>query len=260
MIRHIDDRKLIDEQKLCRSRLGRKILSYLQAYGTGYDFCRFYLNDGGSVILLINSTMLIDGDSFEKEELQSFVHMYRPFRIEGSSVGIELLYGIDGYRKLHRTAFRLTPDEYPDIDETQIDTAPSLDDVYTILAEGFPNLLDYPMWLTDVSHRVRHGISRVFCYKGSTTASVIYDINGFVLVGQVATKASARGSGYARTLLKWLAAQLEKEGKIALLDALDTRASFYREIGFEVYSDEYVLERIDDNNESAVKGKLNIND
>ena len=28
---------------------------------------------------------------------------------------------------------------------------PKLQDVYGILQEGFPNLLDYPIWLTDVS-------------------------------------------------------------------------------------------------------------
>ena len=46
----------------------------------------------------------------------------------------------------------------------------------------------------------------------------------------------------------------------AYLNALDTRESFYREIGFEVNASEYVLEKIDNKNESAEKGKLNTND
>ena len=53
---------------------------------------------------------------------------------------------------------------------------------------------------------------------------------------------------------------LSQQGKTAFLNALDTRESFYREIGFEPYESEYVLERIDDRNESAVKGKLSTND
>ena len=154
----------------------------------------------------------------------------------------------------------LTGDKNIDVDENDIEFDPPLDEVYEILSEGFPNLLEYPLWLTDTSHRVRHGISRVLVYKNSTTASIVYDIDGTVLVGQVATRLSARGSGYARKFLKWLACYLEKQNKTAYLNALDTRESFYREIGFEVNASEYVLEKIDNKNESAEKGKLNTND
>lgn len=257
MIRHIENADAIDKEKLLKTCCGRKILSYLQAYGTGFDFCRFFVNDTGSVMLLINSTLLITGEHFERDELLAFADMNRPFRIEGSDKAIELLTGIDGYQKLHRTIFRLKADENSSVDESDINFQPKLDDVYRILSEGFPNLLDYQLWLADTSHRVRHGLSRVFSYKDATTASIVYDIDGYVLVGQVATKISARGSGYARVFLNWLADYLSKQNKTAFLYALDTRESFYREIGFEVHNDEYVLERTDDKNESVEKGKLN---
>lgn len=60
----------------------------------------------------------------------------------------------------------------------------------------------------------------LFVYKNSTTASIVYDIDGTVLVGQIATRLSARGSGYARKFLKWLACYLEKQNKTAYLNAL----------------------------------------
>ena len=50
---------MINKEKLLSTCCGRKILSYLQAYGTGYDFCRFFINDSNSVFLLINSALLI---------------------------------------------------------------------------------------------------------------------------------------------------------------------------------------------------------
>lgn len=257
MIRHVEDAGLIDKNNLTETCCGRRILSYLHAYGTGYDFCRFFVNDSGGVILLINSTMLVVGKEFEREELVTFAQMNRPFRIEGSDCAIEILTGIDGYKRLHRTIFKLKSDNMSVIDKQDINFDPKLDDVYEILTEGFPNLLDYKLWLADTSHRVRHGISRVFTYKGATTASITYDMNGFVLISQVATKISARGSGYARIFLKWLADYVEKQNKTAFLYALDTRESFYREIGFEVYNDEYVLERTDKEDGNAEKGKLN---
>lgn len=260
MICRINDVNDIDCKILAETHLGKKILSYLKAYGTDYEFCRFYGDKAGSVLLIINSTLLVSGGSFEKEELCGFAAMHQPFRIEGDQNAIKLLSDMEGYRKLHRTWFRLTVDENIDVDENDIEFNPPLDEVYEILSEGFPNLLEYPLWLTDTSHRIRHGISRVFVYKNSTTASIVYDIDGSVLVGQVATRLSARGSGYARKFLKWLAFYLKKQNKTAYLSALDTRESFYREIGFEITANEYVLEKINNKNESAEKGKLNTDD
>ena len=260
MIRHIDDPSLLDRKKLAETCAGRRIISYLDAYGMSYDFCRFYQSEKGCVILFVNATMLLSGEEFERDELRSFVHLYRPFRIEGSQQGIDLINGIEGYRHLHRNLFKLISADEGGITDSEVDMNPSLDDIYAILAEGFPNLLDYPMWLADTSHRIRHGISRVMCYNKTTTASIVYDIDGYVLVGQVATKTAARGKGFARQLLKWLAYRLAQENKTAILYALDTRESFYREIGFELYNSEYVLERIDEKNESAVKGTLTVND
>ncbi len=85
---------------------------------------------------------------------------------------------------------------------------------------------------------------------------MVFDIGNEVLIGQVATKLSARGSGYAREFLKWLAYFLNNLGKRAFLLALDIRVSFYREIGFREIETEIVLERIDIEKESIFKGIL----
>ena len=58
MIRRISDRNDIDCKALSKTHLGKKMLSYLEAYGTDYDFCRFYVNESGSVLLIINSTAI----------------------------------------------------------------------------------------------------------------------------------------------------------------------------------------------------------
>ena len=260
MIRQVTDKAEINCKKLLETCAGKRLLSNLEAYGTDYDFCRFYISDSDSVLLFMNDTLLISGDGFEKDELTGFAGIHTPFRIEGNQKAIGMLSDLSGYRSLHRTLFKLVPDSNIQIDENDIERSPKLDDVYGILSEGFPNLIDFSLWLADTSHRVRHNISQVFVYRKSTTASVVYDIDNTVLIGQVATKISARGSGYARKFLKWIAQYLSQQGKTAFLNALDTRESFYREIGFEPYESEYVLERIDDRNESAVKGKLSTND
>ena len=67
---------------------------------------------------------------------------------------------------------------------------------------------------------------------------------------------SPRGSGYAREFLKWLAKFFNGLGKRAYLLALDVRVSFYQEIGFREVEQEIVLERIDVEKDSVMKGKL----
>ena len=258
MIRLIENPENISYELLKKSCCGRRMLSYLNAYGTGYDFCRFY-KSGNGVILVINSTMLIYGEDFDQDEINSFVDMYKLFRIEGASQAIGMISNRE-YNRLHRTTFQLASSEQTLIDESEIDFNPALDDVYGILTEGFPNQSDYSLWLADTSHRIRHGISRVMTYKSCTTASISYDIDNHVLVGQVATKLASRGGGFESRILTWLAAYLEQQGKTAVLYALDIRESFYREIGFKAVSEEYVLEKSKNGSDNILKGKLQYND
>lgn len=265
MISLIQSEKELDRKLLLKNLSGRKMLAYMKAYGPGYDFCRFYKitdeygNGGVGYMFIINSTLIICGDGVlgATEEIQIFVNMNEPFRIEGDQ---NILKGInigDRYQVLNRTVFELIPDsESRSFSEEFVDFNPSLPDVYKILSEGFPNIADFSLWYTDTSHRCRHGISRVFTYRDCTTASVVFDIEDEILIGQVATKLSARGSGYARQFLKWLAYFLNNLGKRAFLLALDVRVSFYREIGFKEIEKEIVLERIDIEKDSLTKGKL----
>lgn len=262
MIKLIEQEREFDRELLLKSLSGRKMLAYIRAYGTGYDFCRFYKvtdEKGTGFMFMINSTLIIcaDDNLEATEEIDLFVSMNLPFRIEGSQ---KILNGIkipEHYQKLNRTIFELVPDEKPlESIEEFVDLNPRLTDVYNILSEGFPNIADFSLWYTDTSHRCRHGVSRTFTYRNSTTASAIYNIDGVVLIGQVATTESARGRGYAREFLKWLAQFFNGLGKKAYLMALDIRVSFYREIGFRETRHEIVLERIDVEKESLMKGKL----
>lgn len=262
MIRLIQSESELDREILLKTLSGRKMLAYMKAYGAGYDFCRFYkITDetGVGFMFIINSTLIIcsDGKLEATDEIRFFINMNLPFRVEGDSRILRDIGISEHYQILNRTIFELIPDDKSSMfAEENVDFDPDLTEVYKILSEGFPNIADFSLWYTDTSHRCRHGISRVFTYRQSTTASVIFDIDDVVLIGQVATKLSARGSGYAREFLKWLALFLNNLGKRAFLLALDVRVSFYREIGFKEIETEIVLERRDVEKESLSKGKL----
>lgn len=258
MINYIDDPSEISREFLSGTLCGKRMLSYLDAYGTGYDFCRFFKSEE-SVLLIENSTMLICGSDFDPDEINMFVGMHRPFRIEGSQSVIGNIKS-DDYLRLHRTVFQLVAGNDEKAEESDINLEPRLDDVYAILSEGFPNIAEHELWIADTSHRIRHGISRVFTYKGCTTALISYFMNDCVLVSQVATKLSSRGYGHARRFLMWLAEYLKNQDKTAVLYALDIRKSFYKEIGFRAVSEEYVLELKENNDENILKGTLQYND
>ncbi len=262
MIKLLDNEKDIDRELLLKTLSGKKMLAYIKAYGLGYDFCRFYEvsdENGKGYMFIMNSTLIICSDDKlgVTEELEIFIRMNLPFRIEGSQKILRELDSSKHYQQLSRTIFELVPDEKTaDFDEASVEFNPNLTDVYKILNEGFPNIADFSLWYTDTSHRCRHGISRVFTYKGCTTASAVFDIENDILIGQVATKIESRGSGYAREFLKWLAQFFNNLGKRAYLLALDVRVSFYREIGFREVEHEIVLERKDIEKDNVTKGKL----
>lgn len=262
MIRLLENEREIDRELLLKTLSGKKMLAYIKAYGLGYDFCRFYEitgENGIGYMFLMNSTLIIcSDDKLEvSEEMEMFIHMNLPFRIEGTQSVLKQLRMEEHYQQLNRTIFELIPgDAAANLNEQYVEFNPVLTEVYKILSEGFPNITDFSLWYTDTSHRCRHGISRVFTYKGCTTASAVFDIENDVLIGQVATKIESRGSGYAREFLKWLAEFFNKLGKRAYLLALDVRVSFYREIGFREVEREIVLERRDVEKESLMKGKL----
>lgn len=262
MIKLIEQESEFDRALLLKSLSGRKMLAYAKAYGTGYDFCRFYkITDGNGTgfMFMINSTLIIcdDGKLQNIDEIQLFISMNLPFRVEGSQHILENINLDNHYQPLNRTVFELVPDSQPvESIEEYVEFNPHLPDVYRILSEGFPNIADFSLWYTDTSHRCRHGISRTFTYRNSTTASAVFDVEDVVLIGQVATTESARGRGYAREFLRWLAGFFSGLGKKSYLLALDVRVSFYREIGFKEIEREIVLERMDVEKESLMKGKL----
>lgn len=245
MIRQITKECDLNTYLLRRTWRGRKMFSYYKAYGLEYPFCQFYAVGESGILLLFNSTVLIvSADEEEADELAAFIRMHEPFRVEcNEPVRGLLAVLLPEYDSLHRTTFELQPDEESVAAEEFVEFNPSLEEVYRILQAGFPNLQDYALWLTDTSHRCRHGVSHVMTYRGSTTATIMFDIDDHVLVGQVATLPEARGLGHARSFLRWLAGFLAQFNKKAVLYALDIRESFYREIGFTVKETEYVLER-----------------
>lgn len=226
--------------RLTKTYYGRKILAAYLAYGSGYDFCRFYSceNPDGSTgtVHIYNSSMVVDG-SVDADDIAMLIKMTKPANIEISGGTV---LNADGYQKRHRTLFRAVP-QNTDVDFADITVNGNAEECYKILAEGFENMGSFEDWYVDISHRIRHGVSMLY-YCGETTVTRDFDIDGFVFVSHIATAASARGKGGARRLLYCLADKLAEEEKSMHLFALDHRKTFYEAIGFEPVAEDILYE------------------
>lgn len=242
-------------EKLKNNNYARRIKSHLLAYGTGYDFARFFVVENNDSVLglicVFNSTMMIStlecrrfGDDV-LAEIAGFISMERPASVEFECEYAQKLSELlkDEYRGDTRTEFAFEPkNELPVL---QVDELPKLDKVFDILKTCFPALADsYELWLADTSHRVRRGLSQSFLLGDYTTATIQYIIDGVALVGHVGTVPEERGKFHARQLLYWIGEKLTGDGFQVRLFARPHRVSYYNEIGFRECGVDMVLERI----------------
>ena len=147
MIKLIENERELDAELLNKTLNGKKMLAYMRAYGPNYEFCRFYkITDdygGEGYMFIINSTLIICADDYLEtdDELNLFISMNVPFRIEGDRRIIENISIPERYQVLNRTIFELIPDDTPlESIEEHVEFNPKLTDVYSILTEGFPNI------------------------------------------------------------------------------------------------------------------------
>lgn len=215
---------------------GYKILAAYLAYGTEYDFCKFY-SCGNGIVHIYNSSMVVDGDA-DISELELLIEMTKPLTIEMSSN--YTLQMSCCYLQYHRTLFRLSSNK-TDVNTDCVKVNNFTRDCYKILKESFENMGDFDSWYVDINHRIRHQVSKLYLYD-STTVTQQFNINKFVFLSHIATAESARGKGTARRMLYFLAEQYKTDGCEAYLWALDHRKSFYESIGFEPVAEDILYE------------------
>ena len=70
MITSVNAAEEVERGALSLDWYGRKILAYLDAYGAGYDFCRFYVCQEGEVtgyLMHLNATLVICAGAAPKD-------------------------------------------------------------------------------------------------------------------------------------------------------------------------------------------------
>ncbi|MDR0804834.1 MAG: GNAT family N-acetyltransferase [Oscillospiraceae bacterium] len=273
MIREIQSGKVmssyIAKMKGSDNIYAQKIIALHKTYETGNPICHFYtqLNDYAEEAVLIarigaefslarlNIDMPVyvevdDDDLYappkynEAEyceanypELAAFLYMLNARTVFLSA---EMMEGLEQHIKgkfLYNCLMEYSGDEVRNlstatqvISEKNPDKFP-LDKIYEILKDDF--IIDRQMWLADVSHRVRHGISTVYLYNNVSTATVLFDNENIVYLTQVCTRSDKRGNGFAKQLLTEVCGYYKSQKRKVLLVCRPEKADYYISIGFK---------------------------
>ncbi len=203
----------------------QKIRALYKAYGSGYDFCRFYRQEGSFISVLDGSCVLCTDGSTDLEELADFFCMTGYTDVFcPCSVG-ERLAGVLSAQSCAVNLMRFGGSLNC---VAEFDSSPSLDLVYSIISEGFD--IAFEPWYLDMSHRVRHGVTQC-CVSGDSAALVVqHNIHGEAMISQVACRKNARGKGIATELVAAVSAWLSPSEVYVICE--DKLLPFYERCGF----------------------------
>lgn len=207
----------------------QKIRALFNAYGGSYDFCRFFRHGGTYLACLDGSFVVCDQPGADFEELAQFLgmHGFTDIFCSGSAgEALKLLINAD-FTPVH--LMRYTGEK---CGRLPVELSPS--QVWDIIGSRFD--IPFEPWYLDMSHRVRHGVSR--CYSDGRAALVVqHEINGEALISQVSVRRECERQGYARALVKLVSAAISGEVQVICEDDL---RGFYTHCGFEPVSKKYV--------------------
>ena len=212
-----------------------KLLALFAAYGGGYDFCRFFRQSGeGSAFIgaLDGSVVLAGAEQADFPELAQFLSVHGFTDIFCSAeAGERLRDFLPGVYQQVELMERTGGNS----GELPQERSPSK--VWEIIGSRFE--IPFEPWYLDMSHRVRHGVSR--CFSDGKAALVLqHDINGEVLLSQVCVKREYEGQGFAGDLVRAVCSAVS--GVIHVI-CEDEITGFYRRCGFTEAGKKYIITR-----------------
>lgn len=233
-----DDNKAIIENIAEVNPSTIKIKALLKAYGTGLDFVRFYADECGDIAIALqdNSSTLYLKNAEDAPSVAEFLPM-----IANNVLTREPLI-LDGFTEEIGNSYicKNFADTCLESVSNEITAA------YDVLCQTFPTAINkatYTKWYTDLSHRIRHDVSKIYTHDGVCSATAYCKVDDMVMVVQLGTLPHARGQGIAKKMLHHIATDLHPVGAIGLLSQDEVSDKFYEKIGFELMEKWYYYER-----------------
>lgn len=209
----------------------QKIRALFLAYGGEYDFCRFFRQGRSYLAALDGSFVLAEQPGADYEELAQFLEMHGFTDLFCSQEAGEALSPL-----VNADFTRVNLMERQGGGQGVLPEDKSPSEVWNIIGSRFE--IPFEPWYLDMSHRVRHRVTRCFS-DGKAALAVQHELKGEALISQVSVLREYERCGFARGLLEQVCAALSGRAQVICEDSL---RGFYERCGFTIAEHKYVAE------------------
>lgn len=222
----------------CLSPALIRIRAAYNAYGADYDFVRFFGDTENTCLICIKDGLAVVhiDDGKPTDNIVGFLS------VAAESILSAIPLPLSGYSFSEETGLSFCLDS-PAF-ETLDGITDGLQQGYELLKSVFPDSINdktYSKWYTDLSHRVRHGVSRIYTLPGVCSCTISSNENGIVTFTHLGTHQDFRQKGYAKRMLSHIA--MEENATRLLLASQNTDSDrFYEKLGFKQSGKWYIYE------------------
>lgn len=222
-----------------------RIHALVRAYGIDAPFIRYYADDCGGVLSILDNTAVLYCQE-NIEEWVTFVTMNPEImRIHCSVAAARLLHSTEEWQGREGVVLKYAGDT--DLDAPNVCETPYLPHVYALLSTCFEKMPALNAWYPDVSHRLRHNCSKIAVILNGeqvvSTAMTVAETKTAALIGQVGTHVAFRGHGYAKACIRSIISRC-KGKSLYILPMTDHARTMYEKMGFVADGDWAELQRI----------------
>ena len=221
------------------------IRGQFEAYGNTMSFLRFYGDENGNLISIMDDVSTVLWGDKNREELLLFLDS-QDISVVRTDTEIATMLSERKWGKQQFCAI-MKAAKAPTFRGGLTAVTPR--ELYPFLKENFAQMPPFEGWYLDVSHRMRHGCCRVSAVVENgvllSSAMTLSEWQGGAVIGAVATRENARKQGFASRCVSLLTSQLLGENKDVYICPLgDDARLLYEKLGFTICGKTAVVERI----------------
>lgn len=210
-----------------------RIHSLLRAYGIHAPFVRYYADEYGNLLSIMDGNAVLSCHNSADEWLLFLTMNPDILHIHCSAdIGRKL---IESGAWKGREGQVLVYEGNRQFEYLAVCDDPYLPDVHVLLCTCFDEMAPLNAWYPDVSHRLRHDCGKIAVIKDDnrivSTAMTVAETDAHALIGQVATHPDFRGRGYAKTCINSIISRC-KAKKLYILPVTETAHYVYTSMGF----------------------------
>lgn len=210
-----------------------RIYSLKRAYGLNAPFIRYYADDCGGLLSIMDGAGVLYCTE-NTEEWLVFITMNPDISHLHCTRNIgKALMNLGSWQGREGVVLKYDGDR--DFISPIVCENPYLPHVHALLNSCFGSMASLNAWYPDVSHRIRHDCAKIATIldenKVVSTAMTVAETDTAAVLGQVATHSDYRGRGYAKACIKSLISRC-KDKTLYILPMTNIAHSLYVKMGF----------------------------